>query len=278
MAARLIDAGHQVTVWNRTARKAEPLLAQGAVSATTPAAAAGGSEFVFTMLASPDAVEEVVLGKGGIAEGSAAGSTLVEMSTIGPESVHELRSKLPVEVDMLDAPVLGSVPQAERGVLKVFVGGEPGTVERAMGLLETLGTVRHLGPLGAGASMKLVANSTLFALMTGLGEALTLADGLGLRQDDVLDILADSAIGVPVRSKRRFIESGSYPANYKLWLASKDGSLVMRADEAAGLDLRVARAAAAWLAAADRAGLGDLDYSAVVAQIRGTPAALPSDG
>ena len=230
------------------------------------------------MLASPGAVEDVVLGKGGIAEGSAAGSTLVEMSTIGPESVHELRSRLPAEVDMLDAPVLGSVPQAERGELKVFVGGEPGTVERAMAVLETLGTVRHMGSLGAGASMKLVANSTLLALMTGLGEALTLADGLGLRQNDVLDILADSAIGVPVRSKRRFIESGTYPANFKLGLASKDGSLVMRAAEAAGLDLRLARAAVSWLAAADHAGLGDLDYSAVVAQIRGTPAALPPGG
>jgi 3-hydroxyisobutyrate dehydrogenase-like beta-hydroxyacid dehydrogenase len=174
---------------------------------------------------------------------------------------------------MVDAPVLGSVTQAEAGELKVFVGGEANVVERAGPILGALGTVRPMGPLGAGASMKVVANSTLLALMTALGEALALADSFGLRPDDVLDVLAESSIGVPVRSKRRYIESHLYPPNFKLGLAAKDGSLVLRAAEAAGLELQVARAAAAWMAAADRAGLGALDYSAVIAQIRGAPAA-----
>jgi 3-hydroxyisobutyrate dehydrogenase-like beta-hydroxyacid dehydrogenase len=275
MAARLIDAGHDVTVWNRTAEKAKPLVAAGAAAAVTPAEAAVGSEFVLTMLASPEAVEEVVLGEDGLARGLGPGSTFVEMSTIGPEAVHALRSRLPGEVDMVDAPVLGSVPQARAGELKVFVGGEPAVYERARPILAPFGTLRWMGPLGAGASMKVVANSTLLALMTALGEALMLADSFGLQQDDVLDVLAESSIGVPVRSKRRYIESHAYPPNFKLALAAKDGSLVLRAVEAAGLDLRVARAAAAWMAAADRAGLGDLDYSAVIAQIRGTPAGLP---
>jgi 3-hydroxyisobutyrate dehydrogenase-like beta-hydroxyacid dehydrogenase len=272
MAARLIDAGHQVTVWNRTASKARSLADRGAVAAATPAEAAAGAEFVFTMLATPEVVEQVVLGKTGVAEGLSPGSTLVEMSTIGPEAVHGLRSKLAPEVEMLDAPVLGSVAQAEAGELKVFVGGEDPVVERARPVLAAYGSVRQLGPLGAGASMKLVVNSTILALMTALGEALALADSLGLDQYDVLEILADSAIGGPVRSKRRHIESGTYPPNFKLVLAAKDGSLVLQAAEAAGLELNVTEAAAAWMAAADRDGLGELDYSAVIAQIRGTKA------
>jgi 3-hydroxyisobutyrate dehydrogenase-like beta-hydroxyacid dehydrogenase len=272
MAMRLVGAGHRVAVWNRTASKARPLVDRGATAAATPAEAAADAELVFTMVATPEAVEEVVLGKLGVAEGLSSGSTLVEMSTIGPEAVHGLRSKLAPEALMLDAPVLGSVAQAEAGELKVFVGGEEAVVERARPILAAFGAIRHMGPLGAGASMKIVANSTLLALMTALGEALTLADTLGLDQDDVLDILAESSIGVPVRSKRRYIQSGAYPPNFKLALAAKDGSLVQRAAEAAGLNLRVAGSAAAWMAAAERAGLGDLDYSAVIAQIRGTKA------
>jgi 3-hydroxyisobutyrate dehydrogenase-like beta-hydroxyacid dehydrogenase len=272
MAARLIDAGHQVTVWNRTVSKARPLADRGATAATTPAEAAAGAEFVFTMLATPEVVEQVVVGETGVADGVSPGSTLVEMSTIGPEAVHGLRSKLASEVEMLDAPVLGSVAQAEAGELKVFVGGEDPVVERARPVLAAFGAVRHLGPLGAGASMKLVVNSTILALMTALGEALALADSLGLDQNDVLDILADSAIGGPARSKRGHIESGTYPPNFKLVLAAKDGSLVLRAAEAAGLELGVSEAAAAWMAAADRDGLGELDYSAVIAEIRGTKA------
>ena len=173
---------------------------------------------------------------------------------------------------MIDAPVLGGVHEAEASDLKVFVGGEKEQVDRARPLLEQFGTVWPMGPLGAGASMKLVANSTLLALLTALGEALALADRFGLEQGEVLDILSDSPIGDRVKAKRRFIESGAYPPSFKLALAAKDGSLVVRAAKAAGLELEVARAAAGWMAAAEEAGLGDLDYAAVIARIRGTEA------
>ncbi len=127
------------------------------------------------MLADPAAVEEVVS-----AADLGAGTTLVEMSTIGPDAARALAAGLPEGVDMLDAPVLGSIPQATEGTLKIFVGGDAEVFERRRPVLEAMGTPRHLGPLGAGAAMKLVANSTLGALMTGLAEALALADGLGL--------------------------------------------------------------------------------------------------
>lgn len=123
--------------------------------------------------------------------------------------------------------------------------------------------------------MKLVANSTLGALMCGLAEALALADALGLDEAAVLDILSESPIGATTKSKRKLIESGEYPANFKLELAAKDLGLVTAAAEAAGLDLRLAPAARAWLEQADAQGLGELDYSAVIAAVRGRPASGP---
>jgi 3-hydroxyisobutyrate dehydrogenase len=191
------------------------------------------------------------------------------MSTVGPDAVRSLAGRLPEGVELLDAPVLGSVPQATDGSLKVFVGGTIRGFERWRPVLEAFGTPMYIGPLGAGASMKLVANSTLGALMSGLGEALSLAEGLGLNTSAVLDVLADSAIGVTVRSKREHIDSGVYPPRFKLTLAAKDLRLVTEAAEAADSDLRVARAARSWLEDADRVGLGELDYSAVTAHIRG---------
>ncbi len=273
MAARLVDAGHDVIVWNRTPGRAPALVARGAAEATSPAGAAAGAEIVVTMLTDPAALEAVVFGPDGLAGGLASGATLVEMSTIGPDTVRALAGRLPAGVDMLDAPVLGSVPQATDGTLKLFVGGEEAVFERCRPVLDAMGTPRYLGPLGAGAAMKLVANSTLGALMCGLAEALALADALGLEEAAVLDILADSPIGTPVRSKRAMIERGVYPANFALALAAKDLRLVTAAAEHAGLDLRLAPAAQAWLTQADAAGLGGLDYSAVIAEVRGRPAA-----
>jgi 3-hydroxyisobutyrate dehydrogenase len=280
MAARLLDAGHELTVWNRTPEKAQPLVEKGARLAATPRDAADGVEAVVTMLSTPEVLREVLFGPDGVAEGLPPGSTLIEMSTVGPEVVREIAGKLtgeklPPGVDLVDTPVLGSVPQATDGSLKVFVGGSEEAFRRWEPVLGAFGTPIHLGPQGAGAAMKLVANSTLGALMSGLGEALSLAEGLGLDRETVLDVLADSPIGVTVRSKRELIESGVYPPRFKLALAAKDLRLVTEAARAAGRDLRVADAARSWLEDADRADLGDLDYSAVTAHIRGAPASAP---
>jgi 3-hydroxyisobutyrate dehydrogenase-like beta-hydroxyacid dehydrogenase len=270
MAARLLEAGHDVTVWNRTPDKAAPLVERGAALAEAPADAASGAEAAITMVADPDALDAVVFGGRGLAEAMADGSSLIDMSTVGPDAVRRLRDRLPGGISLIDAPVLGSIPQAESGELQVFAGGEEEDVERWRPVLEAMGTMLHVGPLGAGASMKLVANSTLGAVMAALGEALALGDALGLDERMVLDVLAQSPVGVTVSRKREAIESDSYPPSFKLRLARKDLGLVAQA--AKGLDLRVARASGSWLEAAEAAGLGDLDYSAVVAHIRGRPA------
>lgn len=272
MAARLLEAGHDVAVWNRTSDRDASLVEAGASRAGSPAEAASGADVVVTMLADPRAVEQVVFGPEGVAEGVSSGTTLVEMSTIGADAVRSLAARLPDGIEVLDAPVLGSVPQATDGTLKIFVGGDEATLGRCRPVLEAMGTPTHLGPLGAGAAMKLVANSTLGVLMCGLAEALALADALGLDESAVLDILAESPIGVTAKSKRTKVESGVYEANFTLALAAKDMGLVTAAAEAAGLDLRLAPAAREWLQRATAAGLGDLDYSAVIADVRGRPA------
>src|SRR5438105_2753360 len=164
MAARLVSAGHEVAVWNRSPEKVEPLAGLGARAAETPADAAAGAEAAITMLADPEALEEVVFGPGGLAEGLSPGSTLIDMSTVGPDAVRSVAERLGDAVEVLDAPVLGSIAAAESGSLKIFVGGSEEAFQRWSPVFEVLGTPFHLGPLGTGASMKLVANSTLGAL------------------------------------------------------------------------------------------------------------------
>ncbi|HYR64073.1 MAG TPA: NAD(P)-dependent oxidoreductase [Actinomycetota bacterium] len=276
MAARLVAAGHDVVVWNRSPDKAKPLVDLGATLAETPAAAARDAEAAITMLADPAALEEVVFGPDGLAEGLPEGAMLIEMSTVGPDALREVAQRLRPRLRVIDAPVLGSVAQAEDGELKVFVGASPEEFARWVKVLGALGTPFHLGPLGSGASMKLVANSTLGALMTALGEALALADRLGLDQKDVFDVLVGSPIGITARSKRNNVASGRYPPNFKLRLAVKDMDLVHDTASRLGLELRVAEAARSWFKDAAAKDLGEMDYSAVVAVITGGPAELPA--
>ncbi|MBM0255597.1 NAD(P)-binding domain-containing protein [Micromonospora sp. 4G55] len=181
MAGRLLDAGHDLVVWNRTPQRASDLVARGAVAAGSPAEAARRADLVITMLSGPAALQEVVEGPQGVAAGSTASTTLAEMSTVGPPAVRRLAAMLPDGVGLLDAPVLGSVSEAESGSLRIFVGGPEQLAQQWMPLLGALGSPMHVGPLGAGAAAKLVANSTLFGVLAVLGEALALADGLGLR-------------------------------------------------------------------------------------------------
>jgi 3-hydroxyisobutyrate dehydrogenase-like beta-hydroxyacid dehydrogenase len=274
MARRLLDGGHDLTVWNRSPERVDPLVAAGAKAASNPAEAALQAEVVVTMLANPTALDEVVLGPSGLAQGLPRGATLIDMSTVGPDSIRWVAERLPDGVDVVDAPVLGSVAAATDGSLKVFAGGQPAVVDRWLPLLGTFGQVFRFGALGSGAAMKLVANSTLGALMTGLAEALALADAFALDESTVLDVLVDSPIGVTTRSKRPYIQSWTFPPNFKLSLAHKDLALVTEAAERLGLDLPLARAARSLFASAEHAGLGQLDYSAAIAYARRRPAEL----
>jgi 3-hydroxyisobutyrate dehydrogenase/2-hydroxy-3-oxopropionate reductase len=269
MARRLLDAGHELVVWNRTREKMAPLVQAGALPAETPAEAAQRSEAVLTMVSDPEALEAVTEGPDGLAAGAGISHTVIEMSTIGPAAVKRLESRLPSGTGLLDAPVLGSLAEAEAGTLRIFIGGPAPLAERWTPLLATLGSPIHVGSLGAGAAAKLVANLTLLGALGLLGEALALARGLGLSRETAFEVLAATPLAAQAERRRPAIESGEYPARFSLSLAQKDADLITEAAAEAGIDMRLAKAARTWLADANEAGWADWDYSAVLAWILG---------
>src|SRR5919204_1372644 len=248
IARRLLGAGHDVVVWNRTREKAAgfPRVAD------TAADAARDAEVTITMLADPRALREVTA--------DLEPQTLIEMSTVGPAAIAELARRIP---RLLDAPVLGSISEVEQGTLHVFVGGPDDLYTQWQPLLSALGTTHHVGLLGSGAAAKLVANSTLLGVIGVLGEALRLADRLGLSRDAAYEVLETTALAQQAERRRGAVESREFPPRFPLRLAHKDAELV----SAAAPELRVAQAARAWLADADAASWGERDYSAVLAWI-----------
>jgi 3-hydroxyisobutyrate dehydrogenase-like beta-hydroxyacid dehydrogenase len=255
IAKRLLDTGHDLTVWNRTAAKAEPL---GVPIAATPAEAASRAEVVITMVADPPALAAVAEGPEGVAAGADDGSTVIEMSTVGPAAIERLRSVL--RADLLDAPVLGSLSEAGSGTLSIFVGGDEAVFERRRELLEVLGKPIYIGPSGSGAAAKLVANSTLITVIGALGEALALADALRLSREKAFEVLGTTALAAQAERRRPALESGEFPPRFPLRLARKDADLIAEL----GLDLRLTEAGRSWLA---EAGDGDQDYAAVLLRI-----------
>ena len=268
MARRLLGAGHDVAVWNRTRVKAEPLAADGAEVAGTPAEAAAGRDVVITMLTGPDALEAVLFGDDGAVGAMEAGALLVDMSTVGRDAVLEVAGRLPDGVELIDAPVTGSTPRAAAGELTILVGGSEAAFERARPVLEVLGTPQRFGDVGAGSAMKLVLNSTLGAIILGIGEALAIGDALGLERGTVLDALENGYLGGMVKIKRDMLDAGEFPPQFKLSLAAKDLRLV---EAAAGRPLAGVGAALAAFDAAEAAGRGGEDYAAVVEQIERGP-------
>jgi 3-hydroxyisobutyrate dehydrogenase-like beta-hydroxyacid dehydrogenase len=267
MAGRLLETGHAVTVWNRSPKRGEPLVARGANVADTPAAAAADVEVVITMLGDPTALDAVVGGADGLAAGGRPGLTVIEMSTVGPAAVARLEAALPSGTDLLDAPVLGSLNEAESGALQIFVGGPEDIVERWSPLLTHLGTPLRVGTLGSGAAAKLVVNLTLFGAVSLLGESLALAAALGLSREAAFEILSVSPLAGQAERRRQAVESGDYPRRFALSLARKDTDLIAEAAGEHDLELRAAEAARAWLLEAEAAGLGNRDYSELLAWI-----------
>jgi 3-hydroxyisobutyrate dehydrogenase/2-hydroxy-3-oxopropionate reductase len=266
IARRLLEGGHELVVWNRSVEKTKPLTDLGAVAAKNPADAARRAEAAITMVADPQALRDVTEGPDGVASGASEATTVIQMSTVSPAAVSRLESVLqPTGAGLLDAPALGSLTEVESGTLKIFAAGPEALVERWTPLLSALGSVIRVGPVGAGTAAKLVANSTLLEVLGVLGEALALAKRLGLSQEAAFEVLAGTPVAAQAERRRPAIESGEYPRRFALSLALKDADLIREAAEAAGADLKVARAAREWFAEATEASWGDRDYSAVLA-------------
>lgn len=266
-AHRFLDAGHDVIVWNRTAGRSKDLEARGAAPAASPADAARSAEAVVTMVSDPAALRAVTEGAEGIAAGADASTTVIEMSTVGPAAVRWLGSALPSETGVLDAPVLGSLGEAESGTLHVFIGGPDDLAARWAPLLAALGSPIHVGAFGSGAAAKLVANATLVGTLTLFGETIAFADRLGLSRESAFRVLAWTPLAAQAERRRPQLETGEFPQRFRLALARKDADLITEAATALGVDARVLAAAGTWFADAESAGLGDEDYSNVLRRI-----------
>jgi HAD superfamily hydrolase (TIGR01450 family) len=267
VATRLLERGEEVVVWTRSTAKLAAVTERGAIAAPSPAAAAREAVFLITMVADAAALRAVSDGPDGIAAGAHGDLTVLEMSTVGPPAVVALRATLPPETVLLDAPVLGSVSEVEAGTLTILVGGPESALEHGRPLLTQLGTVIHVGPLGAGAAAKLVANSVLFGTVTLLGEAIAFARDLALAEEAVYEVLAATPLADQAERRRAAIAGGEYPRRFALSLAIKDARLIRDTARAVGSDLRLAAASESWLVDAEAAGLGDRDYVAVVSSI-----------
>ncbi|HEX2089650.1 MAG TPA: NAD(P)-dependent oxidoreductase [Actinomycetota bacterium] len=264
MARRLLDRRHELVVWNRTREKLSELRALGAHAGESPADVARRADVVLTMVTDPSALRDVTEGTEGVASGASGSTAVIEMSTVGPAAVGRLASVLPKDTPLLDAPVLGSLSEAESGSLKIFVGGPVEVYERWAPLLAEMGSVLHAGPLGAGAASKLVANTTLFGILGTLGEALAVARALGLSREKAFEVLAETPLAAQAERRRPSIESGEYPSRFALPLARKDIGLILDAAAAGGADLRIVEAMRKWFEQAEAAGWGDRDYSSVL--------------
>jgi 3-hydroxyisobutyrate dehydrogenase len=267
IARRLLETGYAVVVWNRTPEKATHLVRLGAELAATPAELAASVPVLITMLADPDALRATVSGRSGIAAGIAPGTAMVEMSTVGPETIAWLRSRLPAGVDLVDAPVLGSIAQAERGALTIYAGGAPDAVCRVTPVLAPLGTVVPLGEAGTGAAAKLLANAALFMAVAAVGEAVAFGRRMGLDDRLLYRVLETTPLASETARRRPLLEAGDYPTRFSLALAAKDAGLIL--DAADGERLRLIQGAREWLVEAETDGRGEQDYTAVLATITG---------
>jgi 3-hydroxyisobutyrate dehydrogenase-like beta-hydroxyacid dehydrogenase len=266
MAERLVDSGLDVTVWNRSRPAAARLATRGATVAGSPADAAATAGVTVTMLADGAALEEVVFGPSGASEGLRAGGVLMDMSTIGPDAARSAAGRLPDGAGFVDAPVKGGPAKAASGELRILVGGAADDVERVAPVLGALGTWTHLGPVGTGAAAKVLNNYAVITLVSVLGEAVALADALGLEEELALDVLSRTPLAAS--AERQWPRVAGERVSFKLRLAAKDLALAVDAAAAGVRDLRLGAVALERLRQAERAGLGEEDQARVVARIR----------
>ena len=197
MARRLLSLNHSVTVWNRSPERAAPLLELGAGWAVTPRDLSAQCDTVITMLTADEALETVYFGEAGLTSAALAGRLFIDMSTVSPATQQATGARVRgLGAGYLECPVGGSVGPAREGKLLGFVGGSEADLARARALLDTLcRRVEHVGPLGAGATMKLAINLPLMVYWQTLGEALSLVQPLGLDPARVIDIFTETSGG-----------------------------------------------------------------------------------
>lgn len=266
MARNLLASGMEVRVWNRSTEKAEPLADDGAKVSDSLAEAVGGAEFVITMLADTDTVEDVVGGEESPLSTLADDGVWIQMSTVGDEGVDRL-ADIADEHDVVyvDAPVLGTKEPAEQGQLIVLASGPEEVRDRCQPVFDAIGSnALWLGPAGAGSRLKLVTNNWIVGLLGVLAETIALAQSLDVDPSRFLQVIEGGPLGLPyAQMKGQMMIEEEFPTSFSAELARKDAGLVLDAAKTRNLPLTIAEAAAGRFDEAIQAGYGEEDMAAV---------------
>ncbi len=265
LAGRLLDAGYRVVVWNRTAEKAAPLVAKGALLAESPAQAAASAEVLITWLSDQAAIQEVLFPaeRASVLEGK----TLLQMATIGPEHSRCLQDAAHAHgADYLEAPVLGSIPEARAGSLLLMVGATEEQFARYRPLLAVFGqNIVHVGEVGQAAAMKLAFNQLIAGLTASFSLSLGLVQEEGVRVELFMDMLRDSALYAPTFDKKllRMLQRDYANPNFPTRHLLKDIDLFIDAAGDHGLTTAALEGVRDITSLALAKGLADTDYSAI---------------
>jgi len=267
MALNLVKAGYNLTVFNRTRGKAEPLERAGARVASTPAEAAQNADFIVSIVSDSAASEEVISGKDGVLQTIRPGAIVIDSATISPVVSRKLACQTAGrKASFLDAPVTGSKHGAEKGELTFMVGGSRETFESALPVLEVLGK-KHIycGEHGAGLSAKLAQNAIQSTMVEIFCEGFVLAAKSGVRPEVMFEIVQNSMARATLTDfKAPFIFKGDFTPYFPLKWMHKDVTLAMEAAFSKGVPMPVTAAVKEVYASARAQGKGDLDYAAVI--------------
>jgi len=266
MAAQLIRAGHEVKVYNRSKAKESALKEMGALLAETPKDLTQQTDVLFVMVSDDAAIEAIFNGEDGILSADASGKTIVNMSTVSPSISRKMATVCTAKGHFyLDAPVSGSVKQAETGQLVIMVGGDEGAFKEVKPILEQLGKLAmHVGETGAGNSAKLAINSLLALYAQGLAETVLFANAQGIKTEDLLNLINNAAIGnIFTKIKGDAIISDQYQAAFALKHIVKDLNLA----KAEGISSPLAKTALQTFETAS-VKYGEEDIIAVIKEIK----------
>ena len=263
----LLKAGFPLTVWNRTASRADELVAAGAKLARSPRELAANSEIVLSIVSDPPALEEVLWGQNGAMQGFRRGSIYVDSSTVSPTLARKIASACEERgVRFLDAPVTGGDWGAKKGELVFMVGGDAGTLTEIEPVLRVLGKKWfHLGPNGAGQTIKLAMNLILALEVDALAEALALVTAAGLQGEKLVEVMQSSMARSGVLDiKSQNLLKGDYTPSFPLRLMHKDMRLALELAQQTHVELPATEAAFKTYSMVKEAAKEDLDYSAVM--------------
>lgn len=232
MAMNILKAGHEVTVYNRTRNREIPVAEAGAKRAASPQEAATGVEVIVTCVSDTPDVEAIVLGENGIIQAASPGSVFVDMSTISPSVTQAIEKQLGEKsIKMLDAPVSGGSEGAQKGTLTIMVGGAPEDFDKALPILETMGsTITHIGPIGSGQLTKAINQILISGTYLSVAEGLTLGIKAGLDMERVVSALSGGAAGSWVLNNRAGnVINNAYPLGFRVRLHRKDLGIALSA-------------------------------------------------